>query len=94
MRSSRPRAPSFYYHLTTRDRIKPIKSPRTPTHPPTPTHPHHSTPQGYSSLLLAEFKYGGETAETFGAVLDQAEPRWAFLQMKKYVRINVRLLYL
>lgn len=29
-------------------------------------------------------------AETFGAVLDQAEPRWAFLQMKKYVRACVR----
>ena len=40
---------------------------------------------GYSSLLLCEFKYGGELAETFGAVLDQAEPRWAFMQLKKYV---------
>ncbi|TFJ84549.1 hypothetical protein NSK_004014 [Nannochloropsis salina CCMP1776] len=41
--------------------------------------------RGYSSLLLAEFKYGGEVAETFGRVIDQAEPRWAFLQLKKHV---------
>lgn len=58
------------------------------------THPKQKSrrpQQGYSSLLLAEFKYGGEVAETFGAVLDQAEPRWAFLQMKKYVRACVPL---
>jgi len=42
-------------------------------------------PQGYYSLLLAEFKDGGELAETFGAVIDQGEPRWAFLQLKKWV---------
>lgn len=61
-----------------------------PTHPPTHTSFYiHNTQQGYSSLLLAEFKYGGVPAETFGAVLDQAEPRWAFLQMKKYVRVCV-----
>ncbi|KAM3568952.1 hypothetical protein VYU27_008942, partial [Nannochloropsis oceanica] len=40
---------------------------------------------GYSSLLLAEFKYGGELAETFGAILDHAEPRWGFMQLKKWV---------
>ena len=32
----------------------------------------------YGSLMLTEFKYGGEPSETFGPVWDQSNPTWFF----------------
>lgn len=32
--------------------------------------------------MLAEFKYGGVPAETFGHVVNQGLPRWIFFKMK------------
>lgn len=42
-------------------------------------------PTEYGKLLLAEFKYGGVPAETFGKIfgIDQAVPRRAFYYMKR-----------
>lgn len=38
---------------------------------------------GYGQLLLAEFKYGLEPKESFGAFIDQAKPNRAFYHLKK-----------
>ncbi|KAJ9091318.1 hypothetical protein QFC20_007667 [Naganishia adeliensis] len=40
---------------------------------------------GYGSLMLAEFKYGGKPAETFGALADQRIPRRPFYHLAKDV---------
>ncbi|KAI5449757.1 hypothetical protein NCC49_004047 [Naganishia albida] len=40
---------------------------------------------GYGSLMLAEFKYGGQPAETFGALADQRIPRRPFYHLAKDV---------
>lgn len=40
---------------------------------------------GYGQLMLAEFTYGAQPAETFGKLVDQRVPRKAFYHLAKDV---------